>query len=93
LKLRARSTVDGEGDSDGGVFQRKWIGDTIGWQSGFIETPDTSELSIEFHESFIRAHPWQGATLRLEIQEAFCNYPLENGLVDGVPSIADKTVD
>ncbi|MBT3264977.1 MAG: hypothetical protein HN529_01270 [Acidiferrobacteraceae bacterium] len=93
MRLRSRSTVDGEDDTHGGVFHRKWIGDTIRWQSGLTETPDTSELSIEFHESFIPAHPRPSATLRLEIQEAFCNYPLENGLVDGAPSIADKTVD
>jgi hypothetical protein len=77
----------------GGVFHRKWIGDTIRWVSGIIEAPKTPELSIEFRESFVRAHPWQGTGLHLEIQEAFCNYPGENGLFGGAPSIADKTVD
>ena len=74
----------------GGKFHRQLIGDTIRWESGFIEAPTTPGLGIEFDEDLARAHPWQGTGLHLEMQEAPCDYARENVFAGGAPLVADE---
>ncbi len=77
----------------GGEFHRQLIGDTIRWEGGYIDPPTAPGLGIEFNEALARAHPWQGAGLHLEMQEAPCNYSTENVFLGGAPPVAEKTVD
>ena len=74
----------------GGDFHRQLIGDTIRWEDGYIVPPTAPGLGIEFDEALARAHPWLGAGLHLEMQEAPCNYSTENVFLGGAPPVADK---
>lgn len=69
----------------GGEFHRRLIGDTLQWDSGFIRVPEGPGLGIEFDEAFARDHPYEGANLHLEMQEAPCNFDRPNGFTGGAP--------
>lgn len=77
----------------GGDFHRQLIGDTIRWEDGYIVPPTAPGLGIEFDEALARAHPWRGAGLHLEMQDAPCNYSTENVFLGGAPPVPDKPVD
>lgn len=69
----------------GGEFHRQLIGHTIRWSEGYIEAPTAPGLGIEFDETLARAHPYTGAGLHLEMQEAPCDYSAENVFLGGAP--------
>ncbi len=52
---------------------------------GFITLTDTPGLGIEVDEDLARAHPYTGAGLHLEMQEAPCDYVSGNSFTGGAP--------
>jgi len=70
----------------GGSFHQQLIGNTIRWESGYIEAPTEPGLGIKFDEALARAHPWEGSGLHLEMQEAPCDYASENVFLGGAPA-------
>lgn len=58
----------------GGAFHLALIGHTIRWEDGYIHAPTTPGLGIEVNEALMRAHPYHGNRLHLEMQEAPCDH-------------------
>ncbi|MGO4916692.1 mandelate racemase/muconate lactonizing enzyme family protein [Pseudogemmobacter sp. W21_MBD1_M6] len=71
----------------GGDFHMKLIKNSITWENGDIIPPTGPGLGIEFDEDVARAHPFTGAGLHLEMQEAPCNYAKGNAFEGGAPSV------
>ncbi|MCH2074325.1 MAG: hypothetical protein MK130_05640, partial [Puniceicoccaceae bacterium] len=69
----------------GGAFHKALIGDTIAFDEGYSLPPETPGLGIEFNEALARAHPFEGAGLHLQMQEAPCDYSAENVFGGGAP--------
>lgn len=67
----------------GGTFHRPLIGDTLRVEDGFVTPPETPGLGIRFDEALARAHPYDGAALHLEMQEAPCDYARGNAFQGG----------
>ena len=61
------------------------IGDTIAFDEGYLLPPETPGLGIDFNEALARAHPFEGAGLHLQMQEAPCDYSAENVFGGGAP--------
>ncbi|MFN6976774.1 MAG: mandelate racemase/muconate lactonizing enzyme family protein, partial [Gemmobacter sp.] len=70
----------------GGAFHRALIRDTIRWADGFIETPQPPGLGIDVDEALIRANPYTGSRLHLEMQEAPCDWRNGNRFAGGAPA-------
>jgi len=70
----------------GGEFHLRLIKHTIKWEEGYIIPPTAPGLGIEFDEELARAHPYTGAGLHLEMQEAPCNYTDGNRFEGGAPA-------
>ncbi|MFN3642639.1 MAG: mandelate racemase/muconate lactonizing enzyme family protein [Gemmobacter sp.] len=70
----------------GGAFHRALIRDTIRWEDGFIETPQAPGLGIDVDEALIRANPYTGSRLHLEMQEAPCDWRHGNRFAGGAPA-------
>jgi L-alanine-DL-glutamate epimerase-like enolase superfamily enzyme len=70
----------------GGAFHLALIGHTIRWEDGFITPPDAPGLGIEPDEALMRAHPYAGDRLHLEMQEAPCDWRHGNRFEGGAPS-------
>ena len=77
----------------GGRFHQQLIGNTIRWESGYVEAPTEPGLGIQFDEALAREHPWEGAGLHLEMREAPCDYSAENVFLGGAPPIEDPPTD
>ena len=70
----------------GGAFHLKLIRNSIKWEDGYILPPEAPGLGIDFDEDLARAHPYGGARLHLEMQEAPCDYSQENRFEGGAPT-------
>lgn len=70
----------------GGAFHLAPIRNAIRWEDGFIETPRAPGLGIEVDEELIRANPYSGQSLHLEMQEAPCSYREPNRFEGGAPA-------
>ena len=55
-------------------------------EGGYIPVPDAPGLGIELDEDLARAHPYTGAGLHLEMQEAPCDYHGGNLFEGGAPA-------
>ena len=58
----------------GGEFHLKLIKNSIKWENGFILSPKTPGLGIEFNEQLANDNKYNGDKLHLEMQEEPCNY-------------------
>ena len=58
----------------GGEFHLKLIKNSIKWENGFILSPKTPGLGIEFNEQLADDNKYNGDKLHLEMQEEPCNY-------------------
>ena len=47
---------------------------SIKWKDGFIISPESPGLGIEFDEELARDNSYSGTSLHLEMQEDPCNY-------------------
>ncbi|WP_102226476.1 mandelate racemase/muconate lactonizing enzyme family protein [Acidimangrovimonas sediminis] len=70
----------------GGDFHLALIRKSIRWEEGYILAPEAPGLGIEVDEDLIRAHPYTGDKLHLEMQEAPCDYAKGNRFEGGAPS-------
>ncbi len=70
----------------GGAFHLALIKNSIKWEDGYVIPPDAPGLGIDFDEDLARAHPYDGARLHLEMQEAPCDYARPNWFEGGAPS-------
>lgn len=75
----------------GGAFHLALIKNSITWEDGYILAPTGPGLGIEFDEDLARAHPYDGAGLHLEMQEAPCNYSDGNAFLGGAPPTPPST--
>ena len=66
-------------------FHHRLIGGAIRVEEGFIAAPQAPGLGIEVDEEVIRAHPYTGTALHLDMQEAPCSYREENRFAGGAP--------
>ncbi|MGB1234246.1 MAG: mandelate racemase/muconate lactonizing enzyme family protein, partial [Planktomarina sp.] len=55
-------------------------------EGGFIPAPTAAGLGIELDEALAAAHPYSGAGLHLEMQEAPCDYVNGNSFEGGAPA-------
>ncbi|UWR23239.1 mandelate racemase/muconate lactonizing enzyme family protein [Sulfitobacter sp. S190] len=67
-------------------FHANLIRNTIRVEDGFIHAPQAPGLGIEVDEELARAHPYPGAGLHLEMQEAPCDYVNGNAFEGGAPA-------
>jgi galactonate dehydratase len=67
------------------AFHRDLIGGTLAVEAGHVKPPAGPGLGIDFDEDLARAHPWTGAGLHLEMQEAPCSYAEANTFAGGAP--------
>ena len=58
----------------GGDFHLKLIKNSIKWENGFIHSPKSPGLGIEFDEDLASQNKYSGNNLHLEMQENTCNY-------------------
>ena len=58
----------------GGEFHLKLIKNSIKWENGFILSPKTPGLGIDFNEQLASDNKYNGDKLHLEMQEEPCNY-------------------
>tara|TARA_B100000989_G_scaffold250275_1_gene198017 strand:- start:140 stop:1345 length:1206 start_codon:yes stop_codon:yes gene_type:complete len=58
----------------GGEFHLKLIKNSIKWENGFILSPKTPGLGIDFNEQLANDNKYNGDKLHLEMQEEPCNY-------------------
>ena len=72
-----------------GSFHDRLIKGGIRMDGGFVLAPEAPGLGIEFDEDLARAHPWTGAGLHLDMQEAPCNYETGNAFAGGAPPPED----
>ncbi|GAB4295022.1 MAG: mandelate racemase/muconate lactonizing enzyme family protein [Roseovarius sp.] len=70
-------------------FHRDLIRGAITVEDGFIAAPGAPGLGIEVDEDLARAHPWRGAALHLQMQEAPCDYVHGNSFAGGAPPEED----
>jgi len=70
----------------GGDFHLKLIRNAIRWEDGYVVVPDAPGLGIEVDEDLARAHPFSGAGLHLEMQEAPCDWRHGNRFEGGAPA-------
>ncbi|MEM9853887.1 MAG: mandelate racemase/muconate lactonizing enzyme family protein [Pseudomonadota bacterium] len=68
------------------AFHAALIKDTIAVERGFISAPTAPGLGIEVDEALARAHPYEGSSLHLEMQEAPCDYEIGNSFEGGAPA-------
>lgn len=64
-------------------FAGNLIKNSIKWEDGFVHAPTAPGLGIEFDEDLARAHPYDGNSLHLEMQDAPCNYKDGNAFLGG----------
>jgi galactonate dehydratase len=69
----------------GGEFHLPLIRHAITVEDGHIRPPTAPGLGIDPDESLMRAHPWTGDRLHLEMQEAPCSYDAPNNFQGGAP--------
>lgn len=69
----------------GGAFHMALINNSLTWEDGYVMAPTAPGLGIEFNEDLARAHPYTGAGLHLEMQDAPCDYSKENSFEGGAP--------
>ena len=69
----------------GGDFHLPLIGHRLRVEGGFVTPPEAPGLGIDFDEALARAHPYDGAALHLEMQEAPCDYAHGNSFEGGAP--------
>lgn len=69
----------------GGDFHRRLIGEAIEWRDGYITVPDAPGLGIDVDEEVLRAHPYRGDALHLEMIEAPVSYHGANDFAGGAP--------
>ena len=67
-------------------FHDRLIKGTIRVEEGFVRLLDAPGLGIEVDEDLARAHPYEGAGLHLEMQEAPCDYAHGNDFQGGAPA-------
>lgn len=70
----------------GGAFHLALIKHSLTWEDGYILPPEVPGLGIEFDEDLARAHPFTGAGLHLQMQEAPCDYRHGNRFEGGAPA-------
>jgi L-alanine-DL-glutamate epimerase-like enolase superfamily enzyme len=70
-------------------FHDQLIKSTIRVEDGFITPPLTPGLGIDVDEDLARAHPYTGAGLHLEMQDAPCDYVNQNSFGGGAPVKVD----
>ena len=70
-------------------FHAALIKNTITVEGGFITPPEAPGLGIEVDEALARAHPYTGAGLHLDMQEAPCDYAQGNAFQGGAPTIEE----
>ncbi|TLP69286.1 mandelate racemase/muconate lactonizing enzyme family protein [Parasedimentitalea maritima] len=68
-------------------FHSELIKGTIQVEEGFISPPTAAGLGIEVDEALARAHPFTGADLHLNMQEAPCSYVGPNSFAGGAPPL------
>ena len=66
-------------------FHSALIRGTIAAEGGFVTLGEAPGLGIDVDEDLARAHPFSGAGLHLEMQEAPCDYAGENIFEGGAP--------
>ena len=67
-------------------FHEALIKGALTVEEGYIPVPDAPGLGIEVDEALARAHPYEGAGLHLEMQEAPCDYQGGNLFEGGAPA-------
>lgn len=70
-------------------FHDQLIKGSIRVEDGFIPAPTAPGLGIDVDEDLARAHPYIGAGLHLEMQEAPCDYVNGNNFEGGAPAPRD----
>ncbi|MDP2085773.1 MAG: mandelate racemase/muconate lactonizing enzyme family protein [Gemmobacter sp.] len=70
----------------GGAFHLALIRNSIRWEDGYLVAPEAPGLGIDVDEALMRAHPYTGTRLHLEMQEAPCDYRRGNRFEGGAPS-------
>ncbi|MEL6700830.1 MAG: mandelate racemase/muconate lactonizing enzyme family protein, partial [Pseudomonadota bacterium] len=70
-------------------FHTNLISGAIAVEDGFIRAPTAPGLGITVDEALARAHPYTGAGLHLEMQEAPCDYVNGNNFEGGAPAPRD----
>ncbi|WP_299691675.1 mandelate racemase/muconate lactonizing enzyme family protein [uncultured Tateyamaria sp.] len=71
------------------AYHDQLIKGAIRVEDGFITPPDAPGLGIDVDEALARAHPYTGAGLHLEMQEAPCDYVQGNAFEGGAPAPRD----
>jgi galactonate dehydratase len=69
----------------GGEFHLPLIGHSLRVENGFVTPPDAPGLGIAFDEGLARAHPYDGDTLHLQMQDLPCDYVNPNSFEGGAP--------
>jgi L-alanine-DL-glutamate epimerase-like enolase superfamily enzyme len=67
----------------GGAFHLALIRHAIRWEDGYIQAPQAPGLGIDPDEALMRAHPYAGTRLHLEMQEAPCDHRRGNRFEGG----------
>ena len=67
------------------TFHNRLIKGSIRVDNGFISAPDGAGLGIEVDEKFARAHPFQGNSLHLQMQDEPCDYQSPNSFLGEAP--------
>ncbi|MDU8913879.1 mandelate racemase/muconate lactonizing enzyme family protein [Aestuariicoccus sp. MJ-SS9] len=67
-------------------FHNALIRNAIRIEDGYILPPEAPGLGIEVDEALARAHPYTGAGLHLEMQDAPCDYHGKNDFQGGAPA-------
>jgi len=71
-------------------FHAALIKNTVKLDNGFIPAPTAPGLGIEVDEDLARAHPYTGADLHLQMQDAPCDYALGNAFQGGAPPLTES---
>ena len=66
-------------------FHDRIIKGGIRVEEGYARAPEAPGLGIEVDEAFLRAHPFNGEGLHLQMQEAPCDYAHGNRFEGGAP--------
>ena len=67
-------------------FHDRIIKSSIRVEEGYVTAPEAPGLGIEVDEAFLRAHPFTGEGLHLQMQEAPCDYAHGNRFEGGAPA-------
>jgi L-alanine-DL-glutamate epimerase-like enolase superfamily enzyme len=70
-------------------FHDALIKSSIRVERGFVTPPQAPGLGIEVDEALARAHPYRGAGLHLQMQDAPCDYHGGNLFEGGAPAPRD----